>query len=700
MKELIKKIFVAVKNYRHPILKLFAFVFLFLIVINVIFYFVSAYSPTCNICHYMKPYYEQSINSIHSDVSCVTCHPSRRILTAPYLLRYIAGSYNPRPRAEVDDEVCLDCHTAQNLKKKTAFEMNISFDHSDHVKDLKRGKELRCTSCHARGEDEHFAVNKNVCFTCHFKGAERGHSVTSCSVCHGSPKKVVEHAGFSFDHEAYLKIGVDCAQCHLDVVSGNAEVEKKRCYQCHVERLEEFNNPEKIHKIHVSKEGVDCEECHNPIQHGKIRMISSLEANCSNCHQLHHTPQREMYIGSEGRGVSSTPSRMFAAQVACEGCHLDLNNDGKSDLNEKKTSCVKCHAQGYDKMLEKWISSIDDAMNRLSPSIDYAKQLVNSSKLTDVSKSYLSDAIANYNLVKEGKGAHNVDYAVKLLNNTADNIEGIIQKYYDKNYKTNRSSILTKDAEYCNLCHFAIQQKNVQNFGELKFPHQRHMKYLECGVCHSKEEHKKITITKSGCEACHKDISKMPERIKFGLISFPHALHSKKKMIECTVCHTSVDFSKSQINKSSCANCHHQGKDKIKDCSKCHIIQSDSYSGIFDGKKYEPDVMQSAGVECESCHLSKDDKIIKPLETVCVDCHDESYRDMQIEWESDVKKKVKILSDLIIKLEKQKLDKIKKEELQSAKRIILIIEQDGSSGIHNYNTMSELLDKKIENLSK
>jgi hypothetical protein len=193
--------------------------------------------------------------------------------------------------------------------------MNISFNHSDHLADLKRGKKLRCTSCHARGEyEEHFTINKNVCFTCHFKGADRGHSATSCNVCHGIPKQIVKHGGFQFNHESYLKIGVDCSQCHIDVTKGNAEVDKKKCYQCHIERTEEFANIDKIHTVHISERGVDCEECHNSIEHGRVKMISTLEANCENCHQLRHTPQREMYIGSEGRGVGSIASRMFAAR--------------------------------------------------------------------------------------------------------------------------------------------------------------------------------------------------------------------------------------------------------------------------------------------------------------------------------------------------------------------------------------------------
>lgn len=702
--KLLKKIFKGIKENKHPALTFGAIALALLILVNIVYYFASAYSPGCVVCHYMKPYYEQSVNSVHKDFSCVTCHPSRRILTAPYLLRYLAGSYNPRPRAEIDDKICLDCHEEQNLKKQTAFEMNISFNHSDHLEDLKRGKKLRCTSCHARGEEQHFEINKNVCFTCHFKGADRGHSVTSCNVCHGIPRKIVEHGGFQFNHDSYLKIGVDCSQCHLDVTRGNAEVPKKKCYQCHIERTEEFADVEKIHRVHITQRGVDCEECHNAIEHGKIKMISTLEANCENCHQLRHTPQREMYIGSEGRGVGSIPSRMFAAQVSCEGCHLDINGDGKSDINEQKEACVKCHSKGYDLMLDKWISSIDKAIEQISPGLEYTRQLINNAEKQGrnikAEKSFFLDAETNFNLVKNGKGVHNIDYAIKLLENVANNIEGIASGLGVKGYKVSRIKLLTDDSEYCNLCHFAIQPKNIEKFGEDEFPHSKHMKFLPCTKCHSRDEHKKITATKEVCETCHSSFSKIRENIKYRGISFPHTLHSSKKEISCTVCHVSVDFSKIQIKANICTSCHHKDADLRKDCSRCHPVQNNTYSGSILGEKLEPDIMNSGGVKCEDCHLPNKNIVTKPSTGVCADCHDASYKSMMTDWTNEIKDKSKEVSSLIEIIVNDKLDLERSEKVSQARKLVAMIKLDGSGGIHNYMVLSSLLDKSIKELKQ
>jgi Class III cytochrome C family len=688
----------------HPVMKIGAIVFLGLILINCIYYFASAYNPGCVMCHYMKPYFEQSDNSVHKDVSCVTCHPSRRILTAPYLLRYIAGSYNPRPRAEVDDKVCIKCHEEQDLKKGTAFEMNISFNHSDHLSDLKRGKKLRCTSCHARGEyEQHFEINKNVCFTCHFKGAETGHSSTECNVCHGFPVKTVEHGGFKFNHESYLKIGVDCSQCHLDVTNGNAEVEKKRCYQCHVERTEEFSNSEKIHDVHISKRGVDCEECHNEIQHGKVKMINTLEANCENCHQLRHTPQREMYIGSEGRGVGSISSRMFAAQVSCEGCHVDLNNDGKSDMNERRQSCVNCHSQGYDKMLDKWVSGIDESVKAVEPAFEQTRQLLNSEKARGKNieglQTFFKDAEANFNLVKEGRGVHNIDYALKLLLNVASNLEGINEKIGNKNFRVNKSRLMTDDNEYCNLCHFVIPSKNINKFASDDFPHAEHMKFTQCTKCHSRDEHRKITATKETCESCHKNFSSVPENIRYKSILFSHKLHTSKSNISCKVCHVGADFSRIQIKNNVCSGCHHKDE-QSKNCVNCHPLQNNTYIGNILSGKHDPDIMSSAGTQCNDCHNPSKTSIIRPKDNFCASCHDASYTSMKDDWIKEIRTKSSEISSLISSIDIQDVSDEEKQKIQGAKSLVSLIKSDGSKGLHNYLVLSSLLDRSIKEIKE
>jgi hypothetical protein len=336
--------------------------------------------------------------------------------------------------------------------------------------------------------------------------------------------------------------------------------------------------------------------------------------------------------------------------------------------------------------------------------LEYAKQLVLSAKqqgknITAV-QNYLDDAEFNFRLVKEGRGAHNLDYAVKLLENVAKNIEGISIRLGNKNYKATRSAILTDDREFCNLCHFVITPKNINKFGDDNFPHQRHMSFINCTSCHSKIEHKKITVTKKECQKCHKNFSKIRDFIQYGSIKFPHTLHSNKRNIGCTKCHTSLDFSKIQIKKNSCTNCHHKDKELRKNCPVCHTIQNNIYSGIIFGEKHEEDIMKAGGVICEDCHIAKKNRVSKTGENVCVDCHDASYKEMQIEWVTDIKIKMKTLTSLIFETKNSKYYQESKEIIREARKLLSTIKSDKSSGIHNYMMFSDFLNKSIKELKK
>jgi hypothetical protein len=548
-------------------------------------------------------------------------------------------------------------------------------------------------------QNEHFTVDQNVCYTCHFKGAERGHSVTGCKVCHGSPKQIVEHQGFSFNHESYLKIGVDCSQCHLDVIKGDAEVEQKKCYSCHVERLSEFSNSAKIHSVHIKQHGVDCSECHNEIMHGKIRMVGPLETGCENCHQRQHTLQRQMYIGVDGRDVSDTPSRMFAAQVSCEGCHLDLNRDGRSDMSEKRQACVKCHGKDYDKMLDRWMVKVHEVTTTISGGLLYAKQVVKSGKETAEQKALLGDAEFNFDFVERGHGAHNVEYAVKLLTKVADNIDAIVQRSGNKGYRVPRTAMLTDDNAYCDLCHAFVPFEKTLTFAGQKFSHEKHTQFNKCTVCHSREVHKKLTITSEGCESCHSTIKQAAKLATFQGMEFSHDLHSKKLNLNCATCHSKDVFKKGTVENKACQSCHHQGKTLILDCKKCHVLQSEIYLGKFmSAASPQPDVMQAGGIECDACHVTKEQTVTSPGKEKCAECHDKAYEDMHVEWQSDVTKTISELSQLMNSLKTASLPPERKKVLQESEALASSIKKDGSKGIHNYQLLSDLLAKRKKEL--
>lgn len=120
----------------------------------------TSHSKFCSSCHYMKPFYRSWETSSHKDVECSTCHYApgvrskvrAKVEGLMQLGRYWTKLYlKSKPWAEIPDESCLrdGCHSKRLLEGQVNFN-KVVFDHKIHFSDLKRGKQLRCTSCHSQ----------------------------------------------------------------------------------------------------------------------------------------------------------------------------------------------------------------------------------------------------------------------------------------------------------------------------------------------------------------------------------------------------------------------------------------------------------------------------------------------------------------------------------------------------------------------
>ena len=363
-------------------------------------FFVAVYFPgSCRACHYMDPYVDQWQASSHANVTCIKCHSFSPVFITVTTLKYWTGLYNPRPHADVKDAACLanGCHEGR-IKKGKAKMGNIIFDHQEHMTKLKRGEKLRCTSCHyaiVQGENivkgSHTQVDDHVCFLCHFKGIGAGQALGGCPGCHGTPTKTVEHSGFMFSHESYLKIGVPCMQCHIRVAEGDGKVDDAHCYDCHVGRLAKKSDVLGIHRIHVTYNAIQCFKCHEKINHGAVELTKTFEVQCDACHKRLHGYQKEMYMGTGAKGVPDTPSRMFSAQVSCNGCHtksIEVKESGVSFPGESKRtaerqSCVVCHGKRYDLMLDDWVRESRNLVADLERIVASGKAAVGSGSTSD-----------------------------------------------------------------------------------------------------------------------------------------------------------------------------------------------------------------------------------------------------------------------------------------------------------------------------
>lgn len=629
------------------------------LVLNGIFYFSSYHPSSCKVCHIMTPYYRQWETSTHKNFPCIKCHSYKWSNVFVYALRYSTGIYSPKPHSVIEDSSCVKkgCHSV--LPERVLFKKKFQFNHQTHLKVFLRIEKLRCSNCHSQiVQGEHIRVSEHICFLCHFKGAEAGQSIGGCTSCHGFPEKPVEHEGFIFSHESYLKIGVGCNQCHIEVKEGDGDVPEERCYECHVERKK--LNIEKMHLIHVYEKNYSCFSCHEKIKHEAIKFPTSLEEKCGTCHKRLHSPQKEMYMGAGGSGVPDTPSRMFAAQVSCDGCHIKAVEEKEAKAIAEKRSCVNCHGSGYDLMLDDWIREINFALKFVEDQFNAFNTRMKLLPSTSIKKDavvLLEDAETNINLVKEGKGAHNVEYAVRLLSYALDGMD-VAGKFLFPNFKEiPRPPLLSRADSYCTrLCHSRIGIKDKVFFSKMR-------------------------------------------------IDFPHLQHSLSLGIPCTECHSPDKHKMRIITEDGCMSCHHKGGENT--CPKCHSSQVNLYRGEVEGFEHNPDPMFESGLDCLSCHDIKLGPLdIKDLQKKCAECHDESYSKLLGEWMDSLLKMDTELSLFLASLEEKietnkkfgkRVEKTVEEKILEAKRLLHYISI--ANGVHNYE-LAKIIGERIKQVLK
>ncbi|MEK7775243.1 MAG: cytochrome c3 family protein [Candidatus Zixiibacteriota bacterium] len=520
-----KDVFGLFVRHRRLLTTILVAVLLLIVVIGGVSTYKMRSAQFCTNCHYMEPYVRHWQTSGHKDVTCIQCHDYGVGRLAVNAIKYWSTSYNPRPKANVHDASCLasDCHEVRLLSGKTQYRKNITFDHAVHLENPLRGEKLRCTSCHNQivqyNEEvsaEHMAVNDMSCFVCHFKDAGQGEAITGCDACHGMPKTKVEHGGFTFDHEPYMKMKVECKQCHTRIVKGDGAVPESKCYSCHVERLREEFSREQLHSIHVTTNGIDCFRCHSEIEHGNFEMVSSLEIQCENCHVRQHNGPKQLYMGIGGTDTLDIPSVHFVAQVSCVGCHTHLTSQGEPLAHQAKkeaqrASCIACHGPGRELMFDNWIDGtakvVADYRKYLAAAKATAGKLGGSKTQSTLLQRAISTAETGFAFIEESHMSHNISYSLYLLNSNAERI-AVAMTSIQPGVKTPQvgASILPENS-CLTFCHSKTLFPEEVSYKGKKLPHAMHAieSELGCKSCHSISEHGKTQIDKSACADCHED---------------------------------------------------------------------------------------------------------------------------------------------------------------------------------------------------
>jgi nitrate/TMAO reductase-like tetraheme cytochrome c subunit len=536
---------------------------------------VSSRPAFCGSCHIMKPYYESWQGSSHHNVACVECHipPGvtaeirKKYEALSMVARYFTGTYGTNPWTEIDDSACLRCHERRLLAGRELFG-EIFFDHTPHLTQMRRGKKLRCTSCHSQiVQGSHIAVTAATCLLCHFKDQQGGQETARCTLCHPVPDKVIRQGGLTFNHSDVSRFGMDCTGCHSPPEEGtNGAVPRERCVTCHNEpdRLKEYENGDLLHRMHVTEHKVDCLNCHLEIQHVGPPRIEQAVTACHTCHEQGHSPQLNLYTGVGGRGVQPMPSAMFLAGIRCEGCHIEIPGQTGHVRKATDVACMSCHGPSYRKIYFDWKAETDRRTLALQRQVDETARAAG-----PAGQPALREAGHNLDLVARGRAVHNVAYAYALLEKSREELGA---------FRSSRGlSPLPgpwKGAPYsspCLRCHQGVESVAGTIFGR-HFSHEPHVARagLECSLCHRTHEERErgevVRFGESGCESCHHREpvgecfschgSVLERKVKSFRGEFDHAFHVRDAGQGCPDCHALAAGGPVSLKKENCATCH------------------------------------------------------------------------------------------------------------------------------------------------
>ncbi len=587
------------------------------IIMGAFAYKITETAAFCGVCHDMKPYVDSWKVSSHNMVACIACHYKpgfRNHLRGKWtdgqvsLVYFVTGKTPGKFHAEISDESCLQCHPKKELKDDRIFK-SVRFSHSNHLEQLRRGKKLRCTTCHGQiVQGEHLTVSESDCFICHFKPeedkAEAPHELylSRCTLCHRDLPEEIYIRGRKFYHGRYVRYGIQCRVCHVNVVQGDGRVEWKKCMECHSEpeRVETRYTSVTLHRNHVTERKVECYRCHQEIQHRMVKAptLVSLETSCLTCHEKRlHLGPREMYRGVGGIDVPDQPSRMYLANVDCASCHMHQETHPGAELfsegglrMEMGQACVRCHGPDYDKMLQRWKEVMARLEHETSQRLYSAQQALyavkqkeRSSEAFQFAQRLLREARFNVSFVLNGRGHHNIDYALRLLfvaNRKAEEAKSlVVAGYVPEDIKLVERNCIT-------LCHVDAETKVVK-LRQVDFPHGKHVKDagMACIDCHGSRQN-----------------------------------HGKTYFKNCNTCH------------------HGEGAGEVS-CQDCHMKVADIFmgkSGI--GVKEMPGIMVDV-MTCTDCHkqvVEEKPTTLQGIAATCGECHPgKNYDRMVIQWREE-----------------------------------------------------------------
>jgi hypothetical protein len=423
---------------------------------------VSEQPGFCNSCHIMNSYYANWKTSTHSEVNCLECH------LQPGLMGHVKGKINglsqaidcmvgrvgTKPSATILDESCLrsECHSTEELLETDIDFNGIKFTHKNHMDKVVDGINITCGICHSHFEgDQHFNVNKDVCYTCHFlSNPETNEKLvkTSCTSCHEVPNKVIQRGLVTINHSEFISYQASCEDsCHKKEIHKTSEIDDMICLNCHnftdpenilptdkreAEAIKYTSDSVELHKAHTKNHKVECFACHGKILHGRTEVTSVADMlDCQSCHSGTHQVQRTIYATQHPMQDNKTDrvlSPMFLTHVECTGCHIEQAQKRAGALDSFGTvakavpqACDNCHEPGTGQQyIPFWQGKIkklyDQVSNRLRIKLDSINNEIDEKKANELKEKIAPAKELVDSVEADGSwGVHNFKYTESIL---------------------------------------------------------------------------------------------------------------------------------------------------------------------------------------------------------------------------------------------------------------------------------------------
>ena len=243
----------------------------------------------------------------------------------------------------------------------------LTFSHTVHTK-----AGVECESCHDMVGDSKSAVDRNIpahpqCETCHdIEAASKGETtdpVSTCETCHPGivgkktvPKNVIEANNITFSHQAHLRRGAKCTDCHAGVQLTELATRENlprmtTCLNCH----DGTKAPNKCSECHLTEpDGVLRTRFASGTlapsgtlrddDHGRDflkRHAAIAQADSESCTACHRVAECETCHASTSKAFRVHPPEWVqthgiavrSQQMDCTSCHRE------------QSFCVSCHQQ-------------------------------------------------------------------------------------------------------------------------------------------------------------------------------------------------------------------------------------------------------------------------------------------------------------------------------------------------------------------